>query len=149
MALKDMPIGTVIMWKNTTIPANWAVCDGVHPDVPNIVGRLIMGASINTDLRVTGGSTQHKHTCPNTAVEPDHNHGGTMTLTINGGGGGQWTTLGNPGGVIFGVAGSHNHGSVSGVMVGAGGSHFHTVPDTEYADNMPRRIKRVFIRKIA
>ena len=142
-----MPIGTIILWKNATIPTGWAVCDGVHADVPNIVGRLVMGATLDSDLRAIGGAEQHKHSGPTMIPLADHNHGGTMTITVNNGGGSQWTTSGA--GVGFGVAGSHNHGSTGGVVVGDGGGHNHTVPDTDYADNVPPHIKRVFIRRVS
>jgi hypothetical protein len=162
MGLQEMPIGTIILWKSwvedsgpfsevmmialLNIPENWEVCDGVHPDVPNIVDKFVMGANGDADLRNTGGSVQHKHTTPDTTTIVNHNHGGTVRLNIESGGGQIKTTSGST--EDFGAPQNHIHTGPY-VSVSYAGTHKHTVPDTEYANNKPQSVRRIYIKKVA
>lgn len=39
-----VPVGGIIMWSGTTVPAGWALCDGTN-STPNLTERFIMAAS--------------------------------------------------------------------------------------------------------
>jgi microcystin-dependent protein len=41
-----VPIGGIIMWSGTTVPTNWALCDGSN-STPDLRGRFVIGATKN------------------------------------------------------------------------------------------------------
>lgn len=92
-----LPVGAIIMWNGTTVPAGWALCDGGTYALdaggtittPNLMDRFIVGADATNGNGVavgtyaytnTGGATS---TILNTANLPSHdhtiNHGHTVT----------------------------------------------------------------------
>lgn len=142
MALIDMPVGSIISWKNAAIPTGWAVCNGLS-STPDLVGKQPRGASIDGDLRVTGGAATHLHGNPNTDLRAAHNHGGSKSASVSGGGS-VWVTVGSGS-----VAAPAAHGHSCGISIDAGDAHDHTVGDTASASLSPRHIKRVFIRRMS
>lgn len=145
MALSDMPIGTIIAWENTTIPTDWAVCDG-NNGTPNMVGRFVMGAGVDGDVRATGGNATHTHTMPNTSTRTTHSHGGYLQVSTGGGSSSIKATSGA--GAYQAPSPSHTHGNV-GITIYSAGSHSHTVGNTGSADNNPTNVRRVFIKRIS
>ena len=145
MAIQEMPIGTIIAWENTTIPENWAVCDG-NNGTPNMVGRFVMGASVDGDVRATGGSETHTHTMPNTSTRLAHNHGGSKYMSAEPGSGDVWATAG--GGANLACKPGHTHNGVS-TSISSANAHAHSIGTTGSADHTPQNIRRVFIKRIS
>lgn len=145
MAVQDMPIGTIIAWENLTIPANWAVCDG-NNGTPNMVGRFVMGASVDGDVRATGGTDAHTHTMPSTSTRVAHNHGGSKVIASGSPSGSVKATSGA--GAFQAPSTSHTHGNVS-VSITGTDSHAHTIGDTGSTSHVPQYITRVFIKRIS
>lgn len=141
MAYANLPIGSIILWKNTTIPSGWSVCNG-SGGTPDLRDKFVRGASVDGDIRDTGGATTHTHTNSNTSTRSAHNHGGTKNFSV-GNGAGQDTTDGT--GV---VAASANHTHDVGIDITGADSHAHTVGDTGSASNLPPYIYRVYIRRM-
>jgi len=138
--MSGLPIGSIIVFRGSTVPDGWAVCNGSN-GTPNLVDRFVYGASIDSDLRTTGGATTHTHTNPNTSWRSAHGHtGGTVTSTNSGSANQQWGALTN-------AVSSHTH-SVT-FSVTTANTHSHTVGDTGSATNLPPYLKRVFIMKTA
>ena len=74
-----IPIGGIVMFTGTltSLPANWAFCDGTGGTV-DLTGQFILGASSQIDLGDSGGSAD--------AVVVSHFHtaDGTLTAASNG-----------------------------------------------------------------
>ncbi len=143
MSLLDMPVGSVISWKPVAIPTGWAACDG-NNGTPNLVGRQPRGASIDDDLRVTGGAATHLHGNPDTADRPAHDHGGSHSASVGAGSSTSGTV-----GTLSATAAPPNHGHSGSFGIGDSDIHDHTVGDTLSANFTPRHIKRVFIRRMS
>ena len=141
MAYLEFPIGTIIAWKNLEIPEKWKVCDGI--DTPNLIGKFIMGASVDEDVGTTGGALTHTHVNPNTSTRGAHNHGGSKAANVSGASG----TSVNSGTGATATNASHTHTGT--VYIGNGGAHAHTIGNTGGASSLPVHIKRVFIRKMS
>lgn len=139
-SLINLPIGSIIAWENTAIPSGWAVCDGLS-GTPDLRDKFVRGASVDGDIRVTGGATTHSHTNPNTNSRAAHNHGGSKAASASGGGS-QWVTSGT--GASASSTG-HTH-SVS-IPVSDANLHSHTIGASGSASSIPKHIKRVFIRR--
>lgn len=140
--MAEFPIGTIIVHVSGAIPAGWQICDGTN-GTPNLIGKFVRGASVDGDLRTTGGSLTHKHSNPDTSERAAHNHGGVKASNVSAsdsqavrqGTGSHATTT------------SHTHGGTIGIFYA--GTHKHTVPDTELGGALPLHAKRVFIRRMA
>ena len=84
----DVPIGMIVMWSGLEIPTGWVLCDGVHPDAPNLVGKFIRAGNLGT-TGTTGGSddvvvVEHAHT--GTALNNGiHRHNTAASNSIAGG----------------------------------------------------------------
>lgn len=89
-----LPPGSIIMWRTTTPPAGWALCDGssqnvggVQVNVPDLRGRFVLGAGQGHNLTertvgTTGGSETHTLT---ESEMPLHRHsGGIINGTFSG-----------------------------------------------------------------
>jgi hypothetical protein len=66
-----LPLGAIIMWSGSTIPAGWALCDGGSYSkmdgtgsitTPNLMDRFIVGAGSSYAIAATGGSISNAHT---------------------------------------------------------------------------------------
>jgi microcystin-dependent protein len=139
----NVPIGTIILWADAVIPMNWQVCDGTN-GTPDLRNRFVRGASDDSDLLDTGGSTTHVHTTTNaTGSAGNHNHNGTVYTTDS-----DQNVYAKTGETpTISAAGKHNHAiTLNQSDVGA---HTHTVQDTKSASNMPPYIKLVFIMRMA
>ncbi|MPN29061.1 hypothetical protein SDC9_176509 [bioreactor metagenome] len=49
-----IPIGGIIMWSGTNVPAGWALCDGTK-GTPNLSGRFVLSGPL-TQVKATGGA---------------------------------------------------------------------------------------------
>ena len=49
-----LPIGSIIMWSGTTIPTNWALCNGAN-GTPDLRDRFVVGAGSSYSIGATGG----------------------------------------------------------------------------------------------
>ncbi|MBM3880284.1 MAG: hypothetical protein FJ387_11300 [Verrucomicrobia bacterium] len=59
-----IPVGGIIMWAGTTVPAGWALCDG-QGGRPDLRGRFILGSGAGAGLTArstgqTGGEENHR-----------------------------------------------------------------------------------------
>ena len=65
------PVGSIIMWTQSTIPEGWKICDGRDGDTPDLRGRFIVGAGQEYQSGATGGVESVK-----LALEemPKHDH---------------------------------------------------------------------------
>lgn len=142
MSLMDLPVGSIIAWKNTAIPSGWAVCNGAN-GTPDLRNRFVRGAAVDGDLRGVGGAATHVHGNPNTGTRAAHNHGGSKGASV-GGGGDVWVTTGSGS-----TAASSGHTHSGTIYISSANAHEHTVGDTGSASSIPRHIKRVFIRRVA
>ena len=138
----ELPIGTVIMWENSAIPAGWVVCDG-SGNAPDLRSRFIRGANQDNMLKTTGGSSSHFHINSNTSTRADHDHGESKSASAGGGS----TTSGTQGSGNTAASTGHSHSTT--VYISGAGSHSHTMPNTSSVTVLPKHIKRVFIMKVA
>jgi len=136
----SFPIGSIILWSNETVPAGYHICDGTG-GTPDLRNRFICGATDGSDLLTTGGVDSHSHTNPSTSTYSSHTH----SFSGNTGGANDYeqTALG---GSSTAVLQSHTH-SFSGTT-SSNGSHYHTVPNTSIASNLPPYIKLYYIMRI-
>jgi len=141
MALLDFPIGTIIAWGNGTVPAGWAKCNGTG-GTPNLIGKFIRGASVDEDVRTTGGVSSHAHANPNTNSREPHNHGGSKAASVGGAGSVNATS----GTGASGAPPPHTH--LGTIYITPADEHDHTVRDTSITSILPRHGKRVFIRRM-
>ena len=142
MALTNLPIGTIIAWENDTIPSGWAICDG-NNGTPNLVDKFIFGASVDDDIRDTGGTLTHLHTNSSTDIRLNHNHGGTKNFEVGGS-----NDVATTDGTGF-TAVPDVHGHDGNVVIYGADSHSHTIGNTLGASSLPPYILRVFIRRIS
>jgi hypothetical protein len=84
-----IPVGGIIMWSGTTVPAGWALCNGAN-ETPNLSGRFIVASGGGYNLNSTGGSASLSGTTSGHALTrdqiPPHRHGidhGHPANTIN------------------------------------------------------------------
>lgn len=142
MSLLNLPIGTIIAWENLTIPSGWAICDGTG-GTPNLVDKFIRGASIDGDVRATGGADTHTHTNSSTSTRAVHTHGGSKAASVGGGSSALSTT-----GTGLSVA-SDGHSHTASISITGADSHSHTVADTGSTSTLPKYITRAFIRRMS
>ncbi len=81
-----VPVGTIVMWSGTSIPAGWAICDGLQ-GTPDLRGRFVLASGTGSGLAArtlgqTGGEQSHALT---TAELPSHSHTGSGSATSAGG----------------------------------------------------------------
>lgn len=83
-----VPIGTIVIWASTNIPAGWALCDGSTVgtnQTPDLRGRFILGSGTGAGQTVrtigqTGGEATHTVSL---AEMPGHNHALSGTVDAN------------------------------------------------------------------
>ena len=162
-----MPLGSVIMFSGDfggegnrfPIPlgaeepnTNWVLCDGTETDgftVPDLRGRMIMGANDTYTAGSSGGSTSHSHsvsgnigaTTLSIAQMPSHcHHQGADTSEYHGGAG-----------THTGMSGSYTkrHDSTTS-YTGGNGSHSHslTINNTSTSSNLPPYYALAYIMRI-
>jgi len=74
-----MPIGSIIMWNKSTIPANWRICDG-NNGTPNLTNRFIMGTQQTTVFPTRTGGVSTATLDTNTM--PSHTHSLSFSQTL-------------------------------------------------------------------
>lgn len=142
-----VPIGGIIMWRGTTPPDGWAICDGTN-DTPDLSGRFIIGTGTRKDqseqngtvtegsdisfaLNAEGGAD--KITLVQAEI-PSHNHALTGSVTVNSDGTHdhkfQGKYDGHDGDGDGGNSGMEDHGSGSKITTDDSGSHDHGVTNT-------------------
>jgi hypothetical protein len=62
--MSDIPVGTIVMYRGTTMPAHWVLCDGKN-NTPDLRDRFILGG----ELQDVGGQSAEK-----TAGDKDKKH---------------------------------------------------------------------------
>lgn len=137
-----IPLGSATLWYGTesTIPAGWQICDGSN-GTQDLRGKFLMGASLDADLGVTGGSETHVHTGGAVASGGAHVHtpGSKTTGGISGStgvtGSGSWIT-GN----------AHTHNITPTIQ--SAGAHDHTLGLSGAADGLPPYKKLFWIARI-
>ncbi len=140
----NLPIGAIILWENDAIPTGWALCDG-NNGTPNLIDKFVRGASIDGDIRGTGGYLTHSHPNSNTLERASHNHGGTKQGSTGTNTSGTWMTSGTEQETYSAKA--HNHQLT--FVIALADAHSHTLNDTNASSSLPAHIKRVFIRRIS
>jgi len=140
----EFPIGTIILWENEVIPANWQACDGTN-GVLNLLGLMTRGATGDEDLLLVDGYATHKHSNPNTGERSAHSHGGSTAYIVP-----KSTSINvNVGsGATASASGSHGHPDPT-LYITSRDSHSHTTPNTDNESTIPEHIYRVFIIKVA
>ena len=135
----QLPIGSIILWADGTIPDGWKLCDGDN-DTPDMRSRFARGATDSDDLLDSGGAETHAHTNPNTGAIGNHTH---TAANSTGPGSAQASTA--TGGSGHPASGAHTH--AVNLTTGSDGGHSHTVGDTVAANNMPPHIKLYYIMR--
>ena len=140
MSLLNLPVGTIIAWENSSIPAGWAICDG-SAGTPDLRDKFVRGAAEDGDVRTTGGAATHTHTNSNTDTRAAHDHGASKSLGV-GSGSSEKSTTGS--GL---TAASTGHSHTASVTISEADSHAHTIGDTGSASSLPKYVLRAFIRR--
>lgn len=143
MSYIDLPIGSIIVWENLAVPSGWALCDGTN-GTPDLRNKFVRGASIDGDIRVTGGVDSHYHTNSSVGSRAAHNHGGSKAMNDIGGG----STADSTSGTGTTVSAS-DHGHDASVAITAADLHSHTLGNTDTVSLLPIYILRSFIRRIS
>lgn len=74
---KVMPVGSIIMWSGSTVPENWALCNG-NNGTPDLRDKFIVGSGNAYNIGATGGANSVTLTVDNM---PKHSHEkGTMRI---------------------------------------------------------------------
>lgn len=143
--MADLPIGSIVMFDGSTLPAGWYDCDGGTYggiQTPNLIGAFPRGVlASGGSLGATGGSNTHVHTNSVTG-NATHGHAGdslnsgmASSPTV----GGVWT------GTNYGLD-DHNH-LLTLAAVSNQASHYHSVPDTDAGSSLPPYIRLRYIMR--
>lgn len=101
------PIGGIIMWRGSTAPEGWAICDGSNApngmSTPDLRNRFVLGMGTN-GIDVTGGSTVTSWTSLTEDQIPSHSHTIAHSHSVN---------------IDTNESGDHNH------SLGSNGGHNH------------------------
>ena len=161
-----IPLGGIIMWSGTTVPAGWALCDGSTVNsraTPDLRGRFVLGSGAGSGLtpRVTGNSggeeyhtlaasemPSHSHSVdpPATSTSSNGDHSHNAMRDISSGEAGNVVRLGVSNykgwGTVTDSAGSHTHAvdipAFNSASTGGGGAH----------NNMPPYYVLAFIMRV-
>jgi microcystin-dependent protein len=68
---ESVPIGGIIIWSGSDIPAKWALCNGLN-GTPDLRGKFVLGYNDTYAIGQAGGEEKHKLTIEEM---PSHNHG--------------------------------------------------------------------------
>lgn len=152
VALKSdgVPSGIITMWSGTyaTIPTGWNLCNGTN-GTPDLRDRFILGATVESDIGVTGG----QHSVALTVDQmPSHNHTGTIstdgshTHTVTD----AYVADTSAGGYNGGTGGDPNTSTTR--TTSSAGSHTHTVTVNSTGggqahENRPAFYKLAYIMK--
>ena len=137
----NLPIGSIILWYQGEIPADWRLCDGLN-GTPDLRGYFIKGATNAEDLLTEGGVSDHVHTTPETEESPAHTHSVSRTSLKTSK---RSSTVGDTSNTNLSY-GDHTH-TYSGTT-SSGGDHSHTASDANSASNLPPFIRLYYIMKV-
>lgn len=132
----------VALWPGllSTIPTNWALCDGTNSTV-DMRDLFVLGASALGEIGATGGAVGHSHSSPATHTHAyDHTHVQTFAVTSSSGSYG-----GGAGSVV--AQSPHGHTATSGSATGTSGGTAQTAPTN--SDTQPPFRTRAFIVLLA
>ena len=124
----QVPVGGISMFSGVlaNLPANWKLCDGTNGTI-DLRDKFVMGASIQADIGVTGGSADaavvsHNHTANHNHPSANTNSTGAHTHSF-----GADNNSGNNAN-IFGSSTTHGANyDVAGFTSSSAGAHTHTV----------------------
>lgn len=158
--VESVPPGVITMWAGliTNIPATWFLCNGAN-NTPDLRGRFIFGASVDSDVNDLGGSADaivvsHSHTA-------NHNHSASSNTTGNHrhstsiykdswySGGGSSTSLdddtsgGSAKAFYSSYTGNHSHT----ITVNTANVTTSTVGESGVGKNLPPYMKLAYIMK--
>lgn len=136
--MNNLPIGSVILWENETIPDGWAVLTAA-------IDKYILGAEVDGDVGSSGGSNTHSH--PNTGLTTDQVADHTHTAHEGTGSTGGKTNVYTGGSGTEGVNPGHTHGG-NHQLLSAGG-HAHNLEEAQSANHEPQNVKRVLIKRVS
>lgn len=165
-----IPAGVIVMWSGlvSAIPAGWALCDG-SGGTPDLRHNFVLGAAVDGDVGVTGGSKDHQHELAggDATAANSNDSAGTPAGIVNGASAGTpagtidahttvdallagsgTTLLTGPGTHTFSgsAMGNHSH-TFSGSALA---NHTHTLSGlTDKAEHLPPFYKLAFIMKLA
>jgi len=145
-ATQKLPVGAIVPFSllEAVIPTGWQKCDGTN-GTPDMSSCLVMGASISSDLLVTGGATTHTHTGGAPASGNSHSHGFSFTTS------GPSATVSSANAELGPTArptSGHSHGT-SGVSTGST-SHAHSSGGTTGSGtSLPPTTRYYFIMRLS
>ena len=141
--MADMPIGSIVMFDGTTLPAGWYDCDGsTHGGVqtPNLIDKFPRGVPAGGSLGAAGGSPTHVHA---NVSSGSATHGHPESSSSAGASGSPVSNIWS--GSTYGLY-THNHLVTIAAITGAQ-SHSHTMPNTDVASSLPPNISLRYIMR--
>ena len=139
--MTNLPIGSIILWETSSIPAGWQVCDGTN-DTPDLRESFARGATDDADVLGSGGDNVHTHSNPNTSTRAAHLH--TVPAKTTGTG---TTSIGQKNSGYTTAKASHTH-TFPATNTGTANAHAHTIGATGSTNNLPPYIDICYIMKI-
>lgn len=144
----SFPINAIVAYSggSATLPSGWYVCNGGTVSgtvLPDLRSKFIYGASVDSDLAVTGGTVDHTHTSGNTSTDGSHTHSVSATTS----GPSSSVSVGTTIGGVAAASSGHVHSINANTQ--SGGSHYHTVGTSGSASNLPPYIKLYYITRLA
>ena len=142
----NVPVGTILLWDQGTIPAKYSLCDGGTYNgiqTPDCRNRFIWACPYDSTLKTTGGNSTHTHTwSQETETREAHGHTGISALSdppneTN-------TAFENQYGSSF-TTSTHRHRIT--VDINPGGAHSHALGVVSTESHIPRHIKLCYIMR--
>lgn len=136
-----IPLGGATLWYGTvsTLPEGWQICDGTN-GTQDLRGKFILGATLDEDLGVTGGSGTHIHDGGTVASGGAHVHTPSSKTT-----GGISASTGVTGSGLWTTGNAHTHNITP--TIGSKGTHDHTLGISGAADGLPPYKKLFWIAR--
>ena len=143
----NVPVGTILLWDQGTIPAKYSLCDGGTYNgikTPDCRNRFVWACNVDANLKVTGGNNTHTHTwSQETGTSDNHGHTGISALSdppneTNTG----FYNASSP--YAFAID-THRHQIT--VNIDQGGAHSHALGVVSTESHVPRHIKLCYIMR--
>lgn len=134
-----VPKGIITLWYGTSgsVPSGWLMCDGTN-DTPDLRSLFVLGASVDGDVGITGGSAVHNHACPGLNSTGAHTH----SISDNSGGNSTTTSAASNSGA-YNASTGHDH-NFSGTS-DSEKAHSHSVADSQNSSSLPPYYKLFYI----